>query len=559
MKIKYIFIFLSIAQLSGCYEDKGNYDYREINELEVLGIDDRYDRDLDDNLVINPSLEGTLYSDTSRFTYKWTFDGNVVSEEFDLDMIVNLLPGLRKGKFVITDKATEVNSYKNFDLNVSSSTAGDLFMVLSKSRGKAELSYLRLDRENANFAVNFFEERFGQPFGTDPKQLAILYMQYGSATTALSTYIYPFGRNYGGIMALVDDQIKLLDKNSLEPDTVAVNLTGDSYLGGAVYPKPDIGGYKSQYMAGHVQMWRTIANGNVQTGFQFYEVSDGKIYGKVTTGNYIAGSYAITPQSSPYTNGYLAPFWFYDMAVNDEYTANGSYRAQNGYSLGNIMAYDIVNNRFASMVSYGGFKDIGTDDLPAFPGYTLFYGSPTNEADICYAVMRNGADFKMLVIQSTGSSHKLVKEINVSAIVNENSKFHTMAQSQYAFIVTGDKIYRYNLIDAQSGIAPPTSPVMTLSDCGYNGTARITAMCVSRSEQTMLLGVSRYGADDPEAMDNENKGDLVRLKMNPATLTLTYDKTYEGVAGIPVDVTIKYQTHIRDGKDFATNQVVDKF
>ncbi len=360
-------------------------------------------------------------------------------------------------------------------------------------------------------------------------------------------------------MALVDDQVKLLDKNSLEPDTIAVALSGDSYLGGAVYPKPDIEGYRSQYIASHVHMWRVIANGNLQTGFHFYEVSDGKVYGKVTMGNFISSSYSITPQKSPYTNGYLAPFWFYDKAVNDGNTGSGSYRSQEGFVLGNIMAYDIVNNRFTSMQSYGGFKEISTDDLPAFPGYTLFYGSPTNEADICYAVMRNGADFKMLIISYDGTKYKLIKEVNVSAVVNENTKFHTMAQSQYAFIVTDDKVYRYNLIDAQSGIAPSAAPIISLSDCGYDNTARITAMCVSRSEQTMLLGVSRYGAADPEAMDEQEKGDLVRLKMNPATLTLTYDKTYEGVAGIPVDVMIKYQTHIREGKDYATNAIVDKY
>lgn len=551
MKIKYLILLLLIAPLAGCYKDLGNYDYNEINELEILGISDRYERDLDDQLTITPELEGTLYSDLSRFTFQWKIDGTVVSEEATLDIVVNLLPGERKGRFLITDKTTGVITYRDFVINVSSSTAGDLYMILSKSKGKAEMSYLRLDKEEANFAVNYFESRYGRPLGTDPKQMEIIYMQYGSASTALSPYIYPFGRNYGGVMVLVDDKINLLDKNSLEPDSVVVALSGESYTGVVAYPKPNIEGYKSQFMTNHVEMWRTLANGATQTGFQFFEVSDGKIYSFACAGNYISGRRLYYTKTSPYQDGYLAPFCFFNQKTKNVST----YPVDYGYGLQDVVAYDMVNYRFTTF-NYGNMYAI--DDLPAYTGYQLMYGSPTNEGAVCYAILKNGANSKIVILERESSSvYKQIGEANMSAVINDDSKFYTMTYSPYMFIATDDKVYVYNLTDARTGVAPSGSPVLTLADCGYDSSARITAMTVSRSENRMLLGVSRYGSDT-EAMSDENKGDLVEVNLNPSSLALTYNKKYEGVAGIPVDVKIKYQTHIRDGKNME-GVLVDKF
>ena len=39
-----------------CYDDKGNYEYRDINEITVEGIDASYARDVDDSLRIYPVL-----------------------------------------------------------------------------------------------------------------------------------------------------------------------------------------------------------------------------------------------------------------------------------------------------------------------------------------------------------------------------------------------------------------------------------------------------------------------------------------------------------------------
>ena len=147
--------------MNSCYKDLGTSekDYREINELAIEGIDEQYSKDVDDSLKINPKLTGTLYSDTSKFKYAWEIDNKIVSTKLNLQIKVDFLPGNKISRFIVEDKETTIKKYYRFNLNVSSSTAGNLIMVLSKSKGKAELSYLRLDKP-ANWAINYFESRY---------------------------------------------------------------------------------------------------------------------------------------------------------------------------------------------------------------------------------------------------------------------------------------------------------------------------------------------------------------------------------------------------------------
>ena len=120
-------------------------------------------------------------------------------------------------------------------------------------------------------------------------------------------------------------------------------------------------------------------------------------------------------------------------------------------------------------------------------------------------------------------------------------------------------LHLYNILNISSKSAPSEgNKVLDLSDYGYDAEVVITDVCVSRTERTLILGVSRYGSD-AEAMGDEAKGDILYFDLNASTLNLTYreDKSAKGVAGIPVDVEIKYQTHWRDGID-ATGSVIDK-
>lgn len=527
--------------LTGCYEDEGNYSYHEINELEVDSIADGYNIDMYDSLVIRPVLKGSLYSDTSRFTYRWEIGGFRVGESHDLTMEVKLQPGRKYSRYIVTDKNTGVRKYHEFYVNVSSSTAGDLILVLSKYQGKAELSYLRLDKP-AEWQINSFEPHNGEALGTDPRQLSISYLEsYGS---------FPFADSDGRIMVVTDNSIKLLYKNSLLLDTLSPILQKEAYLKLAVYPKPDIKEYSPRFVNNQIYIWRYIYGNTPQIQHLHMMISAGHLYTACLANSVWSPNYTFD-EKSPYPNGYLAPFGYWD-DMSDEIKPRNA-----GFEPGDFILFDEVKHRFATSGSYGGIHETKEEDVKAFPGYTLLWGTATNmEKNTSLAVLNNGDRCRFVLLENGKDADnydvkKLAGEADCGSLLNARSKFYMMKYNEYLLFSAGSKVYRYNISNITGGGAPSEgNKVIDLQDYGYGSDAVITDLCVSRSEKTLLVGVSRYGADS-EASGEEPKGDLLYFDLNKTTVGVTYnkDKSRRGIAGIPVDVEIKYQTHYRNGED----------
>lgn len=530
--------------MTGCYEDLGNYDYHDINELEIEGIEDSYSVDVDDNFKINPKLTGTLYSDTSRFTYKWEI-GSDTYETYDLDIQINTQPGYKYSRFIVTDKETGVKTYKEFGVNVSSSTAGDLIVVLSKYQGRTELSYLRLDKE-ANWAVNYMKDRTGYDLGSNPQQLTICYTQSARST--------PFVNKNGRVMVLSDNVVHLIDKNMMTPDTITQTLTQDAYTQLVSYPKPSISGYKSEFIMEGIYLWRFVVYG-AQMMNHIMEISNGHLFTAASLAPSIwSASYSYDVES-PYKNGYLAPFGYWDDMSDTQNTATLVHM---GYELGDFIIYDKNNYRFATASAYGSVKSIDEADVKAFTGYNLKWGSATNRPNnTSLAVLSNGSQCRLVLLQdgtnaTTGNSTKvLAGEIGGGTVVGDKSSFYMMKYNDNLLFSNGNSLYRYNIMNITSGTAPSEKDkVFDLTQYGYDSNAVITDICVSRTENTLLVAVSRYGSDT-EAQGEEAKGDLLYFDLDASTVTMTYnaEKSAKGISGIPVDVQIKYQTHYRNGID----------
>lgn len=537
-KCNLIVLILSGFFLSSCYKDLGTPEsaYREINEVTIEGINEQYARDVDDSLAIRPVVKGTIYSDTSKFNYAWEINNTIVSTKLNLNIKVDMLPGNKISRFIIEDKDNKVRKYVRFNLNVSSSTAGNLIMVLSKSKGKAELSYLRLDKQ-ANWAINYFESRYGRPLGVNPQQLGFVMAEASSAANA------PFVNGYGRIMVLADDKISLIDKRTLAPDPVPT-LTGDAFTGVASYPPPNIEGYKPEFFTQGISIWRSNAYG---TGFQhmveFPLISGGALYYATLAPSIWAPSFYYNRKSVYGANGYFSPFGYYDTMLP---TADGTL-FQHGYTLGNFMVFDRVFGRFAYSV-YGTSYNIPVTDVKAFPAHELVYGSATSQSGTSFAVLKTSATaLRFLLLGKVANKYSLPGEVS-GGVATEKSKFYNMKTSPYLFFTAGNKLYKYNILDIMSNSVPNEShAVLSLATLGYAADAEITSMTVSRTEKSLILGVSRYGADK-EGNGEENKGDVLVFTLDKAGLGLTLKQKYTGVSGIPVDVKIKYQTHWRDGK-----------
>jgi hypothetical protein len=542
-KITLLYGLLLAPFLCSCYEDEGNYDYHEINEIEVENMLSNYAVDVDDSLIITPIVKGTLYSDTARFTYKWEIGGTTVGEQHDLRIQVDMVPGFKYSRLVVTDKETNVKKFHEFGVNVSSSTAGDLIMVLSKYQGRAELSYLRLDKP-ANWAVNYFQNRYETSLGDNPQQLAICYTESARNT--------PFVNRYGRVMVLADNRVNLIDKSSLMPDSITPYLTVDAYLQLVAYPKPEVENYKSEFVQEVIYLWRFVTYGAQQMN-HFMEISAGRLFTaySLAPSNWTAGY--TYDGASPYSKGYLSPFGYWDDMSDTPHDNN----LQAGYSIGDFIVFDKNNGRFASASAYGSISSIKEEDVKAFPGYTLLWGAATNRPNnTSIAVLCSGNQCRLVMLQNGKDSDnrdtkKLVGEIGGGSVMTDRSRFYMMKYNDNLFFSSGNAVYRYNIMDISSGTAPAErNKVFDLTQLGYDSNAVITDICVSRTEKTMLVGVSRYG-NDAEAMGEEAKGDILYFDLDKGAGTLQYNeaKSSRGVAGIPVDVEIKYQTHYRNGED----------
>lgn len=524
--------------LSSCYKDlgTGEGDYRDINELSVEGIESHYSRDVDDSLKITPIVKGTMYSDTSKFRYAWEIDNNILSDSASLAIKIDMLPGNKISRYIVTDKETGVKKFFRFDLNVSSSTAGNLIMVLSKYKGKSELSYLRLDKP-ANWAINYYESRFKKPLGTNPQKLGFIMAEAASAANA------PFVNRYGRILVLTDDKLAMIDKSTLQPDPVDY-LDGEAFTGTASYPPPDISGYKPEFFDQGPSIWRANAYG---TGFQhqvyFQLISGGSLYFAALAPNVWAPSFSYNKKSPYGPTGYFSAYGYFDSMIPQP--DNNLF--QHGYDLGNFMLFDKTFGRF-TYSNYGTCYSIPTTAIKAFPGHDLIYGSATSQSGTSFAVLKTAnTALRFLLLGKAGNVYNLAGEVS-GGTATAGSEFYNMKTSPYLFYTAGNKLYKYNILEVMSSTVPNEgNAVLSLTSLGYDANAVITSMTVSRTEKTLILGVSRYGSDS-EASGDEIKGDVLVFNLDKVSLGLTLKEKHVGVAGLPVDVQIKYQTHWRDGK-----------
>lgn len=210
------------------------------------------------------------------------------------------------------------------------------------------------------------------------------------------------------------------------------------------------------------------------------------------------------------------------------------------------MVFDRTFGRFAYS-SYGTSYAIPTTAVKAFPNHDLIYGSATSQSGTSLAVLRSGdQSLRFLLLGKSGNNYSLAGEVG-GGVANAKSKFYTMRTSPYVFFTSGGKIYKYNFLDIMSNAAPSEShSAINLTSLGYSADAVITSMTVSRTEKTLIVGVSRYGSNS-NGDGEEPKGDILLFDLDKVSLNLSLREKYEGVAGIPVDVQIKYQTHWRNG------------
>lgn len=154
----FLFILLLIPGLWSCFDDKGNYDYHEINELTVKEYGDStyYVLYLADTLRVEPKLEGTLDPDASdgRYEFRWIVkDNNDLSKENwgteiartrKLEYPIDLKPGTYTLYLKIRDKETGLLFSTYSSIVVSTTLTRGLLVLGDDEVGNVQLDMISM-------------------------------------------------------------------------------------------------------------------------------------------------------------------------------------------------------------------------------------------------------------------------------------------------------------------------------------------------------------------------------------------------------------------------------
>ena len=142
--IHIIGILVVVFLCSRCYEDKGNYDYKDTNVPTVLniGYNQQFNLTVGDEILIQPDIvyeKGNI----PDVEYEWVISDEVVSKEKDLWISeYKGRSGYLKASLNIIDKATGIKFLNPFRLVIASKYEAG-FLVLSEKEGKSQLSFIR--------------------------------------------------------------------------------------------------------------------------------------------------------------------------------------------------------------------------------------------------------------------------------------------------------------------------------------------------------------------------------------------------------------------------------
>ena len=140
----YILLLLSVI-LSGCSQDLGNYEYTELEDPGITGIEELSVL-MFSHMRIEPRFSEDF--DRAKYSFEWkvleisgTQEPVIIGNSAVLDYDVTLGPGTYQLFFTVTDSESQIYWQKEAVLTVSSSTS-EGWMVLCSDDGRARLDFI---------------------------------------------------------------------------------------------------------------------------------------------------------------------------------------------------------------------------------------------------------------------------------------------------------------------------------------------------------------------------------------------------------------------------------
>lgn len=459
-KIGMFFITVIVVLVTGCYEDKGNYDYKEMPKVSVDGLESSYNVYVGDLFVVKPEVAWEN-GEPENLSYVWRVNNVVISEKKDLDFTVGGIP-VKAGlyaEYTIKDEDTGVEHIFPFRVSVFS-TFYSGWMLLADKGSTSELSYVRDDGE-------LFPDVYNLINGNDLSGGAYALMEHWLPWSSESGQV--FVACQGGADYSVE-----IDGNSFEK----IVATKDEFVG--EFPV----NFKPMSM-------KCVANYD-------YLVSNGKLYVRyieaTTSALYQDGLFP----NFPYPGDYELTGW--GMRGNLVFSNDIIYfdKKSSSYLLarnGELSRFDYTND------SEKAFKpsDMGKTVLD---GGAISTATPTDEF---LTILKDNNENRAYVQKfkfSGWGAKKYTSQSEVEfpdpSIIGEETKFAVCQNRPYVYIASGNVLYVYNHKD--NSLKPLRSDfgrkILDIACCPTNferlGVVLVNAGDASKSD-FMELDVSVVG------------------------------------------------------------------
>ncbi|MCK9304695.1 MAG: PKD-like family lipoprotein, partial [Bacteroidales bacterium] len=152
--MKKYFLMLTVVLIAGCYVDKGNYDYKEINEIviDISDIPTEYNVSQFDELTIDPAVTFTKNTiPEENLEFKWTIYNTHYASSFSevvgsgrvFDGIITQ-PSSTSSYILmleVKDKVTGVAAQQRFTLWVTSNIISG-WLVVHTANNQSDLDYI---------------------------------------------------------------------------------------------------------------------------------------------------------------------------------------------------------------------------------------------------------------------------------------------------------------------------------------------------------------------------------------------------------------------------------
>lgn len=480
-----IVALLGLVLLTACYEDKGNYDYKELTEVQISGIDEKYTVYVDE--MFNVPVEVTYKNGTLKdVSYEWRINGEVIYREKDLNVVVDfpVKPGLY-ADFSVIDNETGIKTMKKFTVNVSTPYYNG-WLILSDEGTYSTLSYIRND---GTFFADIYEELNGE--------------QLNGGATRIKEHWTPWGENTGEVFVGIANG-----------PNYSVDLDGNN-LKRVVYNKDEfLGGIPNDFAP---QNMDCVANWD-------YMISNGKLYTR-----YIDRTTDAQYHEGLYVNG----------ALPGDYNLLPMTMRGNLIMSNDIIAFDMLSKSYkllrgGQMSNFNYANDSKKAFIPYNMEKTLLAGGATStESPMDYFITFLKGDDGQYYVQRfyfSGWGAKSYYSISETLfpepeLIKPDTKWAVCIGRPYVYFTSDNKLYSYYFDDEN----PPV--VKELKGTTFDGKIKEIALCLTDYQKLAVISEnpSKPGKNDFTLLDVSVIGDGATIK----------DSKKEAVLGNVVNVVYK--------------------